>query len=357
MRRVIVFPKNNDYLDNSKYLFNFLVRNKQKFRDLEIFYFTIDENVFHKLKKYNLPVITLDETGKKLLKETKLWILFDWDTEYIYRKVKPENVIFFQIWHGIPLKDVRVVMKTYDYFPKHNDYFVSTSKYMQSVFEKIFSANEFVITGYPRNDVFFRELDELDLINIDENIFEKVLKLKRNQKVVLITPSLSTSYTGKDMALTFLDLNKLDRFGRRYDIHFILKLHPSMYLFEDSIKGTYENITIYPSLKDIYPLLKHVDALITDYSSIFFDYLLLDKPVIFYTPNYEEIKKNCILDYEIFTPGEKTKSMGELLKALKDFLKGVDKYKEHRQKIKDISFDYIDGNSAERIANLISKIV
>lgn len=356
MRRIIVFPKNNEYLDNSKYLFNFLVRNKQKFKDLEFFYFTMDENVFHKLKKYNLPVITLDETGKKLLRETKLWVLSDWDPDYIYHRVKSKDVLFFQMWHGIPLKDVRVVMKTYDYFPKHNDYFVSTFKYMQSVFEKIFSANEFVITGYPRNDVFFREPDEFDFINIDERIFDKILNLKRKQKIILITPSLSMGYTNKDMALSFLDLNKLDRFGRKYDTHFILKLHPAMANFGKLITGKYENITIYPPKSDIYSLLKYTDALVTDFSSIFFDYLFLDRSIIFYAPNYEDIKKNCILDYEMFTPGEKTKSMGELLKALKDFSKGIDKYKEHRKKIKQISFDFLDGNSAERIANLISKI-
>ncbi len=260
------------------------------------------------------------------------------------------------MWHGIPLKDVRIAMENYDYFPKYNDYFVSTSDYMKKIFSKIFLANNFLITGYPRNDIFFRQEDHLDFINVNLDLYNEILKRKENQKIVLITPSLSLGYTGTDMVLSFLDLDKINKFGKKYDIHFILKLHPSMDNFSNLLDGYYENITIYPPKFDLYPLLKHVDCLITDYSSIFFDFLLLDKPIIFYVPNYKDVKSSCILDYDTFTPGEKAYSMGHLIKSLKDFVKGIDKYKKQREEIKRYSFDFLDGNASKRIADSILQI-
>ena len=111
--------------------------------------------------------------------------------------------------------------------------------------------------------------------------------------------------------------------------------------------------TIYKmdSNSDIYPILKYSDGLITDYSSIYFDYLLLDKPILYYIPDIEEYEsqdRGFYEPYENLTAGIYAKTEDELLKGLTDIINGVDNYKEKRKALRDRMFVYQDGNNCKR---------
>ena len=90
------------------------------------------------------------------------------------------------------------------------------------------------------------------------------------------------------------------------------------------MKGRYsiDNFNLlldYDPQLDIYPLLKHTDMMITDYSSIYFDYLLLDKPIIFYPYDFEQYTKddrNLLFDYESMTPGPHCQDQTSLEKTI-----------------------------------------
>ncbi len=114
-----------------------------------------------------------------------------------------------------------------------------------------------------------------------------------------------------------------------------------------------DNIIFYNNSKDIYPLLSNTDLMITDYSGIFFDYLLLNKPLIFFNYDYDEyIKYNRKLsfDYDKITPGIKCENQNQLeQKIIKILVENNDEYIDKRNEILNISFKYKDGNASKRI--------
>ncbi len=81
------------------------------------------------------------------------------------------------------------------------------------------------------------------------------------------------------------------------------------------------NIILIDNNLDIYPILPFTDYLITDYSSIYFEYLLLNKEILFFCfdlDNYLERNRKMYFDYELYTPGRKFYNFTELIEALKN---------------------------------------
>ena len=97
------------------------------------------------------------------------------------------------------------------------------------------------------------------------------------------------------------------------------------------MKEDYSNIRVLDNESDMYPLFANVDLLITDYSSIFFDFLLTDKPVLFYPYDkdaYLTQDRSMYDDYDSVTPGHKAYNFEELYSKLEDFFNKPELLKE-----------------------------
>jgi CDP-glycerol glycerophosphotransferase len=106
------------------------------------------------------------------------------------------------------------------------------------------------------------------------------------------------------------------------------------------------------SSSDAYPLLKDVDLLVTDYSSIFFDFLLLDRPVVFFSydlRSYLSDDRQMYFDYDSMTPGPKVQTTSALLGAVSEAISGKDEWKQERERVRNLVFAHTDGNSASRL--------
>lgn len=109
------------------------------------------------------------------------------------------------------------------------------------------------------------------------------------------------------------------------------------------------DVTDYPEEKD---LLLLADVLITDYSSIMIEYALLNKPIIFYPYDYEyyvKEERGFYFDYMDTVPGPIAHSPQDIVKIIKEKDYDFDKIKEFTK----MEFDYLDGNSTNRIINYI----
>jgi CDP-glycerol glycerophosphotransferase len=110
---------------------------------------------------------------------------------------------------------------------------------------------------------------------------------------------------------------------------------------------------------DVYPLLTKCDLMITDYSSIFVDYIIQDKPVVFFPFDYHYYVNNARalqFDYDDVTPGRKCFTYEDLETELRRILvDGVDEYREKRKDVLRNFFDSVDGNSCARILHYIEK--
>jgi CDP-glycerol glycerophosphotransferase len=116
----------------------------------------------------------------------------------------------------------------------------------------------------------------------------------------------------------------------------------------------FANVEKFPSVQK---LLVYTDILITDFSSILFDFLLLNRPVLFFPYDYEEYNKKVgfTVDYEENTPGPKISSQEQLIFHLSQYLDDPQIDAKWRQKIRDKYNKYADSQSSERIIQKIKE--
>lgn len=137
-----------------------------------------------------------------------------------------------------------------------------------------------------------------------------------------------------------LDLIELNRFCKSSNSLFVIKAH---FLDFEKISSTVKDldfVLVYP-YPDPYPLLRHTDILITDYSSVFFDFLILNRPIVFMAHDLEEYTKrmNFYYKYEELNIGEICNSWKDTIKVLNDNFKGNDKFiKQRKGKLEELNF-------------------
>jgi len=224
----------------------------------------------------------------------------------------------------------------------------ATSKfYLEKVFRPAFSSRNFIIAGYPRNT--FGDLGEpihaLAWKNVEPSVTSRVGEwLSENRRIVLVAPTFRDS-RGSPLGLDPETVSSLDGFCERNGFELILNFHPSERLVNE-IRG--EHIHQCRSNTDLYPLMPLTDALITDYSSIYMDYLLLDKPVLFFVPDLESYisqDRQFQFDFQEMTPGPKLKTWREVMTALAEPRKNDD-FAEERARLCKLAFDQLPQEQA-----------
>lgn len=335
-RRKFVFISKDFISSNNKALYLHCIRN-----NIETSILTDNSSQIAKLKALNFPCAVLDTDLADLEIAKAKFIIFD-QANYTYLPPLHPDQKTVQLWHGVGLKKMsRLDNITYDYF-------ISTSDWTNdSNFKLIFSAHHFLNLGYPRNDVFFRDLDDLDLLFCDFDIHEKILQ--SNKKIIFYMPTHR-----EDRSELALDLVKLNSFLASINALLIIKVHPFIlrYYKSDSFSNL-ENIFFHNTYGDVYPLLKYADVLISDYSSIVYDFLLLNKSIIFYIHDFEGYTKNMelLFDFDSHSPGYKAANQDELQIALLQ----EDIYQTERNRVRELFFDTIAQNVCSK--NIISHLL
>lgn len=360
---VVVGRTGNNFADNTKYFYLFLQKNYPNDKS----HFISDTKAFGN----DVPGFVKHPSCKSIITLMRAeFVILDYSAWYLNFKyhlsIKAKKV---QLWHGIGSK--RIEMST-DIFTKSKfgkfrilygglrgqiikyHLISSTSEYYtKNLYQDAFKYKEIRNLGQPRNDVLFRTPEEHDLIGADSEVIAKLKHKKRteNTKIVLFTPTYRASLSND-----IIDYDRLNTFAKKHNISIVIKHHV---LAEFTAIPNMSNIFVYDKRKDIYPLMSIGDAMITDYSSIYLDYLLLDKPIIFYIPDFAEYKNadtSLRDDYIDITPGTKCKTQEELHKTLFDeLINNKDNYKEKREDILKFSYKYVDGNSSKRIYDYLIK--
>jgi CDP-glycerol glycerophosphotransferase len=244
---------------------------------------------------------------------------------------KPNHTVYLQTWHGTPLKKLAADMaevhmpgttteKYKEGFLKETqqwDYLISPNSYSSKIFQSAFryKHSKILETGYPRNDDLVKKNKRANINKIKEK-----LKIPEHRKVILYAPTWRDDdyyEKGKYKFSLKLDLELLQRsLGEDYVL--ILRLH---YLIANRIDVTgYEGFVVdFSSYDDIQELYLISDLLITDYSSVFFDYLCLKRPIIFYTYDIEKYRdqlRGFYFDFEKDAPGPLVKTTEEMIETI-----------------------------------------
>lgn len=122
----------------------------------------------------------------------------------------------------------------------------------------------------------------------------------------------------------------LNLFGEN-NFHLFIKPHP-----EDKALSSvvHKNVVMLPASGDVYPVLKLSDMLVTDYSSVFFDYSVLGKPIIFYVYDYERYKnydRGILFGFDKFDIAPKVYELGNLFEAIVSEMDDLNYGKKRRE--------------------------
>lgn len=262
------------------------------------------------------------------------------------------GAISYNTWHGVGLKKVWGANKnTFSYKVLHErsklkryfgkfvvktnlakrNYVVSTSEAVSSYYPETFLVHEENVLqlGQVRNDVFFKETEE------DKGIPEWI----RKQKVILYMPTHRSFGKLETDINSVFDFERLDQFCEEMGYTFLVKRH--MYS-SGNVPTRFKNIIdISEKPYDPQLLLKYSDVLLTDYSSCYTDYLLLDRPVLFYSYDLDlYLKKSNDMYFNYFdvTPGPKVNTFPELIEVLENSIAHPELYQDERKRVLDIFY-------------------
>ncbi|WP_409295796.1 CDP-glycerol glycerophosphotransferase family protein [Peribacillus sp. SCS-26] len=202
--------------------------------------------------------------------------------------------------------------------------------------------------GLPRTDFFF---DQDAVGHVRETYYGTYPKLI-DKKVITYAPTFRGGPGKRSSFKIKLDLVQMAKeLGDEYVL--VLKLHPSVTKKLD-IPEEARDFVMDMSANDISNVLSITDVLISDYSSLVFEYALLERPIIFYAYDLEDYlqDRGFYYDYESFVPGPIVTTTDGIIEAVREGHFDMEQIKAFKDKF----FDHQDGNSAKRfVQTLIEK--
>ena len=347
------------YDGNTKYIYEYLKNNKNYVKNFEYYWVTSNIKEYRRLKEVeNNVIFSYSIEGLIKIIQSKIYIVTIGINDIIDGLYNSKKSIIIQTWHGIPIKTLGLLANKYyskndinkqinRCFPE-NAYVLSSSSYIESIFSKCFKVapEKFLKFGYPRNDIF------IDVNNIYNK--KKLLGDDIEKKILLYCPTWREN--SQFILFPFDDgnLSEFNEYLKESNQMLFIKLHP-LHEKEGFINQRLSNIKIFDNNRsiDTQELLQITDVLITDYSSIYFDFILMDKPVIFIPYDLEQYRKSrdFLYDYEKNTPGPKIESYETLKKVLDKLNKEY--YKKERDAM-NIKFNrYNAFNSSKQLIKFI----
>lgn len=271
-----------------------------------------------------------------------------------------------QLWHGISIKEIglRNLGPMRNMTPRFAKVLATTGPYTRLVgtaasaeneWRRWFSFERYAPIGYPRNDVLFREPTEGDLLNVDVEMLEAARAAREaGKRVVLYAPTFRDVKRG-----TWVVDAGLEKLAKQLDERgdmLIVNLHPVEQPMIPQLKEAVPTARFVAPRTDIYPLLPHTTELVTDYSSVMFDYLLLDRPILLFRPDHQEYvtRSRTLYDDKLdVKPGPLVTSANELLLALRNKAAETPAHARHRQALRERLHDHADGQAGARFNELL----
>lgn len=275
-------------------------------------------------------------------------------------KVRREQISCYMN-HGIPLKATKGKIAVY----QDTDYVLSPSEQIIDIICEQFGAEkrQIIICGAPRTDCLFQTERNRKL--------EDFLRLEQYDRMIVWTPTFRVheNYSRRDSEKKFRfgiplldqeeDYEAVLRALKETNILLVIKPHIHQELSELTVSET-DHIRIVKQDvlerlgSNVYDLMKLSDAMITDYSSIGFDYMLLDRPIGYTIDDMEQYTIGFSVQNPLdYMPGQKMKNTEELLAFINSVSYGQDADKEARGKVRDRLYACQDGNNSKRLLELL----
>lgn len=362
LQKIIVFESHPDLSDNSYALYQELIRRgvHKRYRMYWI-------QTFHDEKRHELPEhvsmiqkepATFSESMKRAFVLNCCRCIIDCNS-FIYKRRNKQ--IRIHLGHGMPIKmDLEYSRKFGDC-----DKYMVQSEFWKDIYTKEIHVPEerLCYAGYPRNDVLVNPVP-CERWQASVRSYRKIMiwmptyrqhRLHRENEMQNEYPYGMPSVHDRS------EMEKLQEVCKRENVLLLFRPHPvqELSLFENQ---SFSHIIIADDQYletygiTLYELLGHTDALITDYSSVYFDYLLTDRPIALTIEDkdfYFQYFTLAFSDYKAFIKGDYVESFEELLKFIRAVSAGTDEYRAARMQAKEMFHNDVSGTSAVKIADML----
>lgn len=283
------------------------------------------------------------------------------DSSFHTVKIKPaKSQLFIQCWHGSPLKSMVDPAGNGKYYSKC----FYASEYFKEYMSKYFHADDsrMICMGAPRNDYLFNQgTFDYSCAEFAGFNYRVIWMPTFRQGVGRIESNIDIPILSSE------NIKALDEKLKSLNIVLIIKPHRVQagsfeHLFEKekttNISVVTEDYFVQNNIP-VYTFLAHMDALITDYSSVYFDYLLLDRPIGFAIDDYDQYYKNRGFAYDDpleMMPGDKIYTFDELTAFFDDLAHCKDAFSESRKNKAELFNTYRD-NNCKRLTEAIEDFI
>ncbi|WP_310604867.1 CDP-glycerol:glycerophosphate glycerophosphotransferase [Anaerosporobacter sp.] len=342
------------YSDNCKYIYEYMLKN---YGD-EYKYIWVMRD--HSIIIQGNPTVIKPNTYQYLYYLSRAKFLVFNSRQPIWYNKRKESV-FIETWHGTPLKklvfdmeDVHSATLTHkeDFYKVSRkwDYLISDNAFSTEVFKHafLFDKDKIAEYGYPRNDLLYADNTQ----EITKRVKEK-LGIPLEKKVILYAPTWRDDefYShGKYKFSLAIDIEQMKQaLGEEYVL--LLRTH---YFVVDQVDSLCGDGFVYNGSRyqDITELYLASDICVTDYSSVFFDYANLRRPILFFVYDLEKYKEELhgfYIDMETEVPGPLLQTNEQLLQAIEHINDIEETYKERYNTFYNRFCAIDDGHAAERI--------
>ncbi|WP_244887339.1 CDP-glycerol glycerophosphotransferase family protein [Bacillus xiamenensis] len=270
--------------------------------------------------------------------------------------------VYINTWHGTPLKymgfDIpgnpahsQNVLRNF----LNSDYLISPNEHTTSMFinsyklKHLFSGG-IIEEGYPRIDLTLNT----NPLEFKKDLHSFGVDLSLEKKTIVYAPTWKGTSVGKvknNLIQITSDLNYLhERYSQEYNI--LLKLHP--FLYHQASQLVELQGRLIPDFVDTNMLLSATDLLITDYSSIFFDFLVTNKPVLFYMWDADEYNEERGMYFNLKDlPGPRLYNIKDLADSIACIEDINSRFKHQYNRFKHDFTKHDDGKVTERVVKAI----
>ena len=353
------------FSDNPKALFEYSLNQKND--NIKCVWLTNNNSVYleHKnsymyfFKKWSLKGIWYSLRAKKIIFSSGK---VDVNSFFI------NGAITINLWHGAPMKKIGLdnklvfnkyidIVKKYIYpfiYEYNINYILSTSNVFDQKLSKAFNVDlkNVLKLGYPRNDIFYSPNYIHPIINKINNDFDMPIK-------IMYLPTFRDSGDSIDLLNDYgFNILKLNNYLESINALFITKGHyASNTLNFDKKYSRLINLND-NEVGDVNHILKDVDILLTDYSGVYFDFLLTKKPVIFTSFDFEEYitkRRELYFDYNKIISGPVAENWSEVINCIDSILL-EDIFEQQRIEMNNNFNRYNDGLSCQKLYNFIKSL-
>ena len=345
----IVYHSFPDFSDNSFAMFIYVIENHKEFKNIWL----VDNDSYRK-DFLNLISNYTDSLNFEIIKKKSLKGFYSYFTANIILHTHGlYNILGLidgqkkvNLWHGMPIKCIGHLDKSNNNKVQPSNFHTATSKFYQKIISKAFgvSTDRVLVVGQVRNDFLLDSKFSIHQLYTDKNEYKKtVLWMPTYRKSIIGDIRADGEVKGENDFFNTTSLKIINKLFKEHNSICYVKLHPMDYRNADFFKH-FSNIRFIDNFLlerkglNMYSLFDSVDVLLTDFSSVYIDFLILNRPIGFVFSDYEVFKSSrgfLFSDPIKYMPGEIITTLPKLEAYLLDiFNSNKDLYVKKRNAVK-----------------------